>query len=442
MSANASLVVGIVLLLVGLPGVSSIQAQQSVPMTKSPLSALASAGAAATGTPAEKRIAAARKALSADPKRVDALNDLALGLSRRARETGDPAFYKEAWAATERSLQIQAGNLEARKLQVWILLGQHDFPRAVEAAEQINRTFPDDVLVYGFLADGYVELGKYAEAEKAAQWMLDMRPGNVPGLTRAAHLRELFGDHGGAVELMDTAHQRTADGEVEDRAWILTQIAHLSLLTCRTDAAEQLLDNALTLFPNYHYGLAQLAEVRLQQGRASDAVAMRERHYAAAPHPENQYELGVALERAGRSADARAAWREFEAAARREMAGWDNANIELIYYYADHANRPADALSLARSESARRSDVRTLEALAWALHKNGQSREASLEMAKALAVGIKDPVSFYRAGAIAQAAGASGDAKRFLEESVSMCKSSKVADSARALLGGMTTVVQ
>ena len=43
---------------------------------------------------------------------------------------------------------------------------------------------------------------------------------------------------------------------------------------------------------------------------------------------------------------------------------------------------------------------------------------------------------------IAQAAGASGDAKRFLEESVSMCKSSKAADSARALLGGMTTVAQ
>ena len=31
--------------------------------------------------------------------------------------------------------------------------------------------------------------------------MLDMRPGNVPGLTRAAYLRELFGDHERAVEL-------------------------------------------------------------------------------------------------------------------------------------------------------------------------------------------------------------------------------------------------
>jgi tetratricopeptide (TPR) repeat protein len=241
---------------------------------------------------------------------------------------------------------------------------------------------------------------------------------------------------------MDTAYQRTADGEVEDRAWILTQIAHLALLTCRTDAAEKLLTDALALFPNYHYALAQLAEVRVQQGRVSDAVAMRERHYAAAPHPENQYELGVALERAGRSGDAREAWQQFETAAKREMASWDNANIELIYYYADHANRPADALSLARREAARRGDVRTLEALAWALHKNGLSREAHLEMAKALAVGVKDPVSFYRAGAIANAAGSAGDAKRFLEESVSTCQASKVADVTRALLAQITTTAR
>ena len=73
---------------------------------------------------------------------------------------------------------------------------------------------------------------------------------------------------------MDTAYRRTADAELEDRAWILTQIAHLSLLTCRTDAAERLLTEALTLFPNYHYALAQMAEVRTQQSRLSDAVAV------------------------------------------------------------------------------------------------------------------------------------------------------------------------
>jgi tetratricopeptide (TPR) repeat protein len=387
-----------------------------------------------TGTPAERRIAAARTATDMHPKRVDGWNDLAMALARRARETGDPAYYAEAWSATERALEIEPGHLEARKMQVWILLGQHEFPRAVEAAEAINKQTPDDVLTYGFLVDGYTELGRYAEAEKAAQWMLDIRPGNVPALARAAHLRELFGDHEGAVELMDTSYRRTADAEVEDRAWILTQIAHLSLLTCRTDAAERLLNEALATFPDYHYALAQMAEVRTQQGRFADAVTLREKHVAVAPHPENRYELGVALQRAGRSADARKEWAAFEEAARAESAKWDSANVELISYYADHADRPADALALARREAARRQDVRTLEALAWALYRNDQHTTARKEIDKVLAVGVVQSGTFGRASAIAAAQGDATKAREWAGRATSMCSASAGADQARAVL--------
>jgi len=411
---------------------AALTAQQPVPPIS--LRPLAGAPEQSAVSPAERRIRVARAALMRHPERVEIWNQLALALARRARETADPAHYKEAWTATERSLHFEPRNLEARKLQVWILLGQHEFPRAVEIAEAINREVPDDVLVYGFLVDGYVELGRYQEAERAAQWMLDMRPGNVPGLTRAAHLRELFGDHSGAVEFMDAAYRRTAESEVEDRAWILTHIAQLSLLTCRTDVADKLLADALVLFPDYHYALAQLAEVRVQQGRMADAVDLRERHYKAAPHPENHFELGVALNRAGRRGEAQSAWETFEHDARREMTSWDNANIELVYYYTDHANRPNEALAIARRESARRQDVRTLEALAWALHKNGLSRDALVEMNKALAVGIKHPVSLYRAGVIAAAAGAPGEARDYLDGSVAACGASAVADPARHLL--------
>jgi tetratricopeptide (TPR) repeat protein len=394
--------------------------------------------AAESGSPAERRIAAARATLQENPKQASAWNDLALGLARRARETSNTAFYKEAWAATERSLQVEPGNLEGRKLQVWILLGQHEFQRAVDTAEQINRTVPDDVLVYGFLVDGYTELGRYDEAEKAAQWMLDLRPGNVPGLTRAAYLRELFGDHEGAVELMDTAYRRTAGAETEDRAWILTQIAHLSLLTCRTGAAEAMLTEALKLFPDYHYALAQMAELRVQQGRVDEAAALRARHVEVAPHPENRYELGVALARAGKADDAQAEFGKFEAAARAEMTGWDNANVELIYYYVDHAGKADEALSIARREAARRRDVRTLEAFAWALRATGRSSEAAAQMEKALAVGIRTATSFYHAGAIAEAAGDTTGARKYLEQSLATCSTSAVADAARLRLQEMT----
>ncbi|MCA1585503.1 MAG: tetratricopeptide repeat protein [Acidobacteria bacterium] len=392
----------------------------------------------ASESPATQRIELARKALAKDQTRADSWNELALGLARRARETADTKYYAEAWSATERSLTLEPGNLEGRKLQVWILLGQHEFQKAADAAEALNKAVPDDVLVYGFLADAYIELGRYAEAEKAAQWMLDMRPGNVPGLTRGAYLRELFGDHSGAVEFMDTAYRRTADQEVEDRAWILTHIAHLSLLTCRTEAAETLLHEALKLFPDYHYALARLSETRAQQGRLKDALDVRRRHYAAAPHPENIYELGLALERAGESAEAKETFARFEEAAKTESEGWDNANIELLYYYADLANRPADALAIAKREAARRQDVRTLEAWAWALHKSGQSAEALPIIERALKVGVKQPATFYHAGAIALAAGQTDAARKYLEQSVTTCPASDVAPEVKTLLGKMS----
>jgi hypothetical protein len=54
-------------------------------------------------------------------------------------------------------------------------------------------------MVYGLLTDANVGLGNYKDAEIAAQWMLNLRPGNLPALTRAAHLRELFRGAGGCV---------------------------------------------------------------------------------------------------------------------------------------------------------------------------------------------------------------------------------------------------
>jgi predicted Zn-dependent protease len=235
--------------------------------------------------------------------------------------------------------------------------------------------------------------------------MLDLRPGNVPGLTRAAYLRELFGDLEGALELMASAHEQTRPSETEDRAWILTQMGHLQLTAGRPTEAEAVLQQALSQFPGYHYALGQMARVRTAQGRHVETVDLLRQRYKAAPHPENLYELAEALGRAGRKREARAAYAEFERKARAEMKGSDNANRELIYYYADHASRAGAALALARSEVARRRDVQTAAAYAWALHANGRSGEAWKEMEAALAVGTRDPELQRRAAVIARAAG-------------------------------------
>ncbi|HEY1273245.1 MAG TPA: tetratricopeptide repeat protein [Terriglobales bacterium] len=369
-------------------------------------------------SPAERSIAQARTLIEKNPKNFEAFNALALALSRRARETSDVTFYAQAEEALRKSFDISPGNFDGQRTHVWLLLGRHEFAAALEEAKKLNTKMPDDVMLYGFLTDANVELGNYADAEKAAQWMLDLRPGNLPGLTRAAYLRELFGDVDGALELMNMAYESTPPSEVEDGAWILTQMAHLHLSAGRVNEAENLLQQALTMFPNYHYALGNLAKVRIQQKRFGDAVDLLQQRYQAAPHAENLYDLAVALDLAGSKPDALKAFAEFEQKSLVETNRADNSNHELIFYYADHARQPAKALEVARREFARRRDVFTLDSYAWALHVNAQDQEARLQIEKALAVGIHDHRMLGHAVEILHHLGDRAAAERYSRQSV------------------------
>ncbi len=401
-------------------------------------------GAVAPGqaaSPAEEKMVVARKAIAADPARHQAYADLALALARRARETSDPAYYDRAEEAVAKSLAIAPDNLEAQRARIWVALGKHEFAKALELATALNRRMPDDLMTYGFLVDANAELGNYAAAEEAAQWLLDLRPGNIPGLTRAAYLRELFGDVDGALELMRMALARTPPAEVEDRAWILTQMAHLRLMAGGVEAADGLLAQALALFPDYHYALGNQARVRAAQGRHEEALALLERRFRLAPYSENLYAVGEALVRLGRKREARKAFAEFERMARVEMPKADNANRELVFYYADYALKPSEALEVAERELAQRHDLYTLDAHAWALYRNGRYEEARRQIARALEVGIRDAAILYRAAAIALKVNDRRAARMHLQDSLALAPRSEVAASARRLLAGLARPV-
>jgi tetratricopeptide (TPR) repeat protein len=389
-------------------------------------------------TPAERQIAAARLAVERDPGRPESYNALALALARRAREISDSSLYVEAERVLERSFEIAPDNFEGRKVRIWCLLGRHEFERARVEAEALRRRAPDDALVYGMLSDALVHVGRYREAEEAVQWMLDLRPGSPAALTRGAYLRELFGDVEGAVEWMVEAYQATPRAEAEDRAWILTQIGHLHRSIGRAKDAEAALEKARATFPEYHYALAELARVRAAQGRASEAVDLLRRRHEIAPHPENLFELAVALRRAGREEEAQEAFRRFEEEARAEMEGADNANRELVTYYLDHApegaRRVDEALRLARREAGGRRDVHTLDILAWTLSAAGEHAEARDAIDEALSVGIRDAKVFYHAGVIAARAGEAGAARRHLLRSIETEPDSEVSSVAREAL--------
>ena len=407
-----------------LSAVTAAVAQSSSPFVESKLS------------PAEQSMAQAERLIEKNPKNYEAYNALALAQSRRARETSDVKFYINAEETLKKSFAISPDNFDGKRIEVWLLLGKHEFAAAREEAIQLNKRMPDDVMVYGFLTDANVELGNYDEAEKSAQLMLDLRPGNTPGITRAAYLRELFGDVDGSLELMNMALQSTSPGEAEDAAWILTQMAHLQLSVGRVADAESNLQQALARFPGYHYALGNLAKLRIAQKRYDDAVPLLNQRYQAAPHAENLYDLAEAFQLAGRTEEAKMAFAEFERKSLLETDRGDNSNREMIFYYADYAHQPGKALEVARKEFSRRHDVYTLDAFAWALHVNGQDQEARRRIESALQVGIRDARMIRHAGEIALALGDRAAAQKYLRQAADL--NAIDSDLARATLAHLS----
>ncbi len=328
------------------------------------------------------------------------------------------SLYAQAEDTVNKSLEIAPNTFDTEKKRVSILLGEHEYPAALEAAKALNKRALDDVMVYGMLTDANVELGNYKDAENSAQWMLNLRHGNRPALTRAAHLRELFGETVGAYQLMDMAYQSTAPTETEERARILTEMGHLRLASGSIDAAEKLLQQALTLVPKYPSALANLAQIRVTQKRYTEAVLFLQQRYQEVPRAENLYDLAEALQLAGQDGEAKQAFADFETKALLESSSKDNSNRKLVFYYADHAQQPAKALKVAQQEYAWRHDVYTLDAYAWALHVNGQDAEARKQIESALAVGIRDAKLFHHAGEIALASADVAAAEHYLKQSV------------------------
>ena len=349
------------------------------------------AGSASSHGPADRLIRIARDRIASGGADSQNYNALAVSLTRKARETGDPSYYDQALEALGRSERSDPGNLEALRISAWVRMGRHEFEGAYRITRRYAARRRADPWNLGVMGDALMELGRYRGAAKAYQEMVDLRPGPA-SYSRAAYAREIAGDAAGAVELMRMALEATDAREVEDRAWLIVQIGQLQEALGDPGAAEASYRSAIAVFPAYHYGLAALARVVLAAGRAEKGEALARDAVAAAPHAECYLILADSLRAQGREEEALAAEGRFETLALGNTAAPDNENHDLVLFYLERRVDPLRALEIARREAKIRRDIHTLDRLAWALHWNGRSREAARLMRRILATGTCDPL--------------------------------------------------
>jgi tetratricopeptide (TPR) repeat protein len=128
------------------------------------------------------------------------------------------------------------------------------------------------------------------------------------------------------------------------------------------------------------------------------------------PLPEYEWTLADALRRSGSNKEAEAIERRLAA----DGARSDPRTVAL--FLATRRASVPQAVSLAERELRQRSDVFTLDAVAWALAAAGRIAEAEPLMKRAVAEGTQDGRLFLHAGVIAAAAGRQDDARTWLKK--------------------------
>lgn len=320
--------------------------------------------------------------------------DQAAMLVRQARDTQNPADYRRAGAAAAKALAVDPESFDAQRYQVIALLGKQDLISALELAKKLNNRLPDDIGIWAILSEIHAARGDYSEAERCAQWVLDLRRNNPLGFSTAARLREVYGDYDGAAEFYAEALRRTPQSDAEERSWLMVQSARMLLRAKNLDAASSALDQAEKLFPKSLQVMEQKAELARAKGASGEAVSLLARESEESPTAAHLYAYARSLDRAGRQDEAQPIYERFE-------TDLPVSGPDLILYYADRKKNPEKALALANQQISDRHDTATLDAYAWALYRAGKFIEARTQIDKVLALGTRDPEYVCHAGQIA-----------------------------------------
>jgi tetratricopeptide (TPR) repeat protein len=390
--------------------------------------------------PSDQAITAEQQRLRRNPYDAASYHRLGDAFIQKCRETGDMSYLDLAEASLTKALDIAPERAGVLRHLAFVSSTRHDFGQAVVRASRALALDPADSGARGVLGDALLELGRYEEAETAyAQMIADKR--DLASYSRRAGLESLRGDQRGAVDNLARAIEAgVAAGQPREAiAWAQWQLGEEHFAVGDLSGAEGSYLEALRTYPGYYRALASLGRLRAAQGRDGEAIELYRRALAAVPFPEYAAALGDLYTKLGRAADARRQYELVEYIGRLSALNRALYNRELVYFYADHAIKPLEAVELARRELAVRKDVYGYDALAWALYADGRSAEAAEFMQQALRLGTRDARLFFHAGMIFRRLGDISQATTYLDRALATNPFFHVlhADTARAALNEM-----
>ncbi len=326
---------------------------------------------------------------------------LAMAYVQESRVTGNHAYYDEAAIKlVSQVLEKEPTNYDALCVKTTILLSQHHFADALTAANDFIKLYPDAAFGYGLLTDANLELGNYAEAIKACDKMNAIRP-DLRSYSRAAYLREIYGDYAGAKNAMSMA-VKSGMPALEQTEWCRVQLGQLYEKTNDLKKAEELYQQSLALRPDYAYGLAGMGRLAMKKGNYTEGVTLFEKAAGQTSDFAFQEHIIDCLEKIDPVKAQEAAQKlivELQKHATDEKANAEKghyADKELAYIYLKTGDTKL-ALEHATREWLRRPEnIEANECLAWVYFKNNDFAQAKMYIERASKTNSKDPVLLER----------------------------------------------
>ena len=356
------------------------------------------------------------------PAQTSAMQTQAASLLAQVRVAPRAADLVRAEALIDQLLAMQAPRAEA--LNAWRLLINHRFDEALGAARRARAAGGDLLLAAVSEADALTELGRYEEAETTVQYLLDHHYG-IAALARASHLRMVFGDLPGAIELAVRALAVSSAGV--DRAWLQLDLAELQLMAGTPATALTLAVAAVAELPAQALAMQARAQAALGNGPAALAL-----YRVAASHSVRADTLLEIMRLAHALGDhtlARRTAAVLDGMARLDAVGPGSDRRSFVEFYLERGDATT-AEALARSEWRQRPDIYSAAQLAWVLYRADKAREARAYGAYAVRLGTPDPALQWRAGVVLAT---NGEARGSALMAAAVARDARLADSAPSL---------
>ena len=368
-------------------------------------------------------------AIKQNETNLNAYLTLAQVFITEARITGNNSYYHNAAmkmlenvlskSPDDKDLRFQALTFKSS-----VLLSMHQFEEGLKTANEAFAISQHNAQLMGALIDANVELGKYPEAVKTCDQMINLRP-DIRSYSRVSYLRQIYGDIPGAIEAMKMAVEAGGPG-AESTEWARIILGDLFLASGDLQSAEANYKIALEYRKDYPYAYAALGRIEKAKKNYDEAIKQTENAIRIMSDISFVSQLADIYELKGDTEKAEEIREDIvdllekgeKEQNKEENIVKHNGARELATAYMKVGNLKK-ALPYAETDlNMRPENIDANELIAWIYYLQGDIANAKLHADKMMATNTKMPNTLYKAGLIYNKSGDMEKGNMLMEEAM------------------------